>query len=203
MTLDAALTFALAFFLLVVTPGPAIATIVSRTLNSGILTGFALTLGFIIGDFIFLSVAILGLAKLAATMGPFFRIVKYLGAAYMIYMGYKAFTSEAKPFSLVPVREDSFLREVGSGLLLILGNPKPIVFYSALLPSFFDLNRFGPSDFAIVFGMIICIALCVNGAYTLLADKTRRLFASAKAIKRLNQTTGTVLVGAGLAVAMR
>ena len=203
MSFDAALTFALAFFLLVVTPGPAIATIVSRTLNSGILTGFALTFGFIIGDFIFLSVAILGLAKLAATMGPFFRIVKYLGAAYLIYMGYKAFTSEAKPLSLVPQREDSFLREMGSGLLLILGNPKPIVFYSALLPSFFDLNRFGPSEFAILFGIIICISLVVNGAYTLLADKTRRLFASVKAIKRLNQTTGTVLVGAGLAVAVR
>eukprot|EP01037_Dinobryon_pediforme_P009441 gene9441-9521_t len=203
VTVQSAIAFAGAFFVLVLVPGPAIATIISRTLSSGKLTGFALTTGFILGDFIFLGVAAFGLSHLATTLGPMFQVVKYIGAAYLAYLGYKCFISPARGLDVRAVKAASPLKEIASGLLLTLGNPKPILFYSALLPTFFDVTHLQKSDFWALGGIIIGVSYLVNGSYIVLADRARHVFRSSSAVKKLNQATGTVLLGSSLAIATR
>ena len=81
MTLEMTAGFVGAFFLLAVSPGPGLAAILSRTLGGGMPSGFAVTAGLVIGDAIFLCIAMVGLSAIASAMGPMFQIVKYAGAA--------------------------------------------------------------------------------------------------------------------------
>ena len=101
------------------------------------------------------------------------------------------------------VKAASPVKEIGSGLLLTLGNPKPILFYSALLPTFFDVTHLHPTDLLTLGLIIICVSYLVNGGYILLADRARQVFRSTSAVKKLNQATGTVLLGSSLAIATR
>lgn len=203
MTLESAAAFAAAFFLLALAPGPGLAAIVSRTLGSGLASGFAVTTGLVIGDFIFMGVAVVGLSAIAAAMGPVFQVVKYAGAAYLIWLGYRAITSAARPLAVESQASVTLWRDVGIGLLVTLGNPKPILFYGALLPTFLDMTRIGTNDYVVLAAIVVGISYLVYGGYMLLADRTRRLVASTRAVRRLNQATGTMLIGSGVLVATR
>ena len=94
-------------------------------------------------------------------------------------------------------------RDIGLGLLVTLGNPKAILFYGALLPAFFDMTTIGFADFLVLTGIVVGISALVYGGYMILADRTRRLMASTKTVKRVEQATGAILIGAGIAVATR
>jgi threonine/homoserine/homoserine lactone efflux protein len=203
MTLESAAAFAAAFFLLALAPGPGLAAIVSRTLGTGLASGFAVTTGLVVGDFIFMGVAVVGLSAIAAAMGPLFQVVKYAGAAYLVWLGYHAITSAARPIAVERQASVTLWRDVGIGLLVTLGNPKPILFYGALLPTFLDMTRIGVADYAVLAAIVVGISYLVYGGYMLLADRTRRLVASTRAIRRLNQATGTMLIGSGVLVATR
>ena len=91
MSLETTAVFAFAFFLLALAPGAGLAAILSRTLGSGLNSGLAVTTGLVVGDFIFLGVAMAGLSAIAAAIGPLFQVVKYAGAAYLMWLGYRAF----------------------------------------------------------------------------------------------------------------
>lgn len=203
MTLESAAAFAAAFFLLALAPGPGLAAIVSRTLGSGLASGLAVTTGLVIGDFIFMGVAVVGLSAIAAAMGPLFQVVKYAGAAYLVWLGYRAITGAARPIAVEQQASVTLWRDVGIGLLVTLGNPKPILFYGALLPTFLDMTRIGTADYAVLAAIVVGISYLVYGGYMLLADRTRRLVASTRAVSRLNQATGTMLIGSGVLVATR
>ena len=90
MTIEYAVAFAIAMFLWTTLPGPGLAVVVSRALGSGPRAGFAVITGLVIADLIFLGIAFIGLLAIATTMGPMFQVVKYAGAAYLIWRGYRA-----------------------------------------------------------------------------------------------------------------
>jgi threonine/homoserine/homoserine lactone efflux protein len=202
MTIDSIALFSLAFFLLALAPGAGLAMILSRTLGSGITAGLAVTAGLVVGDFIFMGIAAAGMSAIAQTMGPMFQVLKYLGAAYLLWLGYKALTAEAKPIEVQAQRSGSSrLREVMMGLLVTLGNPKPILFYSALMPTLMNMSSISFNDY-VVLGSIV-ISTIVYGAYMLVIEKARRMLLSSSATKRLNQATGTMFIGSGIWVATR
>jgi threonine/homoserine/homoserine lactone efflux protein len=89
------------------------------------------------------------------------------------------------------------------GLLVTLGNPKPILFYSALLPTFLDVTAIGIGDFLLLGAVVVVVSFTVYGGYMVLAERSRRMLASTAMVRRLNQATGAVLVGSGLVVASR
>jgi threonine/homoserine/homoserine lactone efflux protein len=208
MTLAAATAFAAAFFLLALSPGPGLVAILSRYLGNGLAAGLAVVSGLVIGDALFLGVAMIGLSAIASAMGPLFQVVKYAGAAYLIWLGVMALRTAAAPVELKadgasPRRGQMLSQDVGLGLVVTLGNPKPILFYGALLPTFLDLSTVGPHDFAVLLMIVTVISVIVYGSYMLLIERARRLLASSGPAKRLNQATGVMLIGAGLAVASR
>lgn len=94
MTLYSMLAFAGAMFLLAITPGPGVFATISRALASGFNNAAFVVLGIVLGDIIFLLLAIFGLSAIASVLGDFFIIVKYLGGAYLLYLGYKILTSK-------------------------------------------------------------------------------------------------------------
>lgn len=203
MTYQMTAAFAAAFFVLALSPGPGLAAILSRSLGNGMPAGLAVTTGLVIGDAVFLGIAMIGLSAIANTMGPMFQVVKYSGAAYLVWLGIQAIRAATKPVEIQPRPSATLLTDVGLGLVVTLGNPKPILFYGALLPNFLDLSSVTSGDFAILMAVVVAVSFGVYSGYMLVIERARKLLSSTRAVKRLNQATGVMLIGAGLAIASR
>jgi threonine/homoserine/homoserine lactone efflux protein len=208
MTLSMAAAFAAAFFLLALSPGPGLAAILSRSLGGGLPAGFAVVSGLVVGDAIFLAAALIGLSAIASTLGPLFQVVKYAGAAYLIWLGITALRATSTPIAIEASAGSSLsvgalMRDVTLGLMVTLGNPKPILFYGALLPTFLDLATVTPRDFAVLMAIVTTVSFTVYLGYMVLVERARRLLATTSLAQRLNQATGVLLIGTGVAVAAR
>jgi threonine/homoserine/homoserine lactone efflux protein len=203
MTLEYAVAFAIGMFVWATLPGPGLAIVVSRTLGSGPRSGFAVVTGLVIADFIFMGIAFIGLLAIATTMGPMFQIVRYAGAAYLVWRGYRAIVGAENPMAVETAAGDALWRDACLGLLATLGNPKAILFFGAIFPTFVDMTRVGFIDFLVLAGIVAGVSYIVYGCCIILADRTRRLITSTKAAKRLRQATGTMLIGSGIVVATR
>lgn len=203
MTPQSAFAFAIGMFFLALLPGPGLATIVSRALASGPVAGLAVTGGLVLADFVFMGVAMVGLTTIAVAMGPFFQIVKYAGALYLVWFGCEAFRSSASPLVVEPRTGNGLIKDVGLGFLVTLGNPKALLFYSALLPTFLDKTAIRFADFLVLAGIVVVVSCLVYGGYIFLAERSRRLLASSAASRLFNRLTGSILIGAGITVAAR
>lgn len=203
MTLESAIAFAIGMFFLALSPGPGLATIISRALASGPVAGLAVTAGLVLADFFFMGVAMVGLTAIAAALGPLFQIIKYAGAAYLLWLGYRAFRSSASPLIVTPRGGKGIIKDTGLGFLVTLGNPKAILFYSALLPTFLDMTQIRFADFLILAAIVVIVSYIVYGAYIFVAERSRRLLSSSSAARVFNRLTGSILMGAGVAVASR
>jgi threonine/homoserine/homoserine lactone efflux protein len=203
MTLHSAIAFAIGMFFLALSPGPGLATILSRTLASGPIAGLAVTAGLVLADSVFMGVAMVGLTAIATTLGPLFQIVKYAGAAYLLWLGYRVFKGAAAPMAVAPRSGRGLLKDIGLGMLVTFGNPKAILFYGALLPTFLDMTQIRSGDFLVLAAIVVMISYIVYGGYILVAERSRRFLSSSVASRIFNRLTGSVLVGAGVAVATR
>lgn len=203
MTIEYAVAFAIAMFLWTLLPGPGLAVVVSRALGSGPRAGFAVITGLVMADLIFLGIAFVGLLAIATVMGPMFQVVKYVCAAYLIWRGYRALVEADDPAVVQAEAGGALLRDIGLGLLATLGNPKAILFFGAILPTFVDMTRVGVADFLVLAGIVAGISYLVYGGCIVLADRARRVLTATKAAKRLKQATGMLLIGSGIVVATR
>jgi threonine/homoserine/homoserine lactone efflux protein len=198
------LVFAGIYFLAVATPGPGIAAVIARALARGTQGAAGFIGGFLIGDLIWFTCAATGLAALAHTAYTLFLVLKYAGALYLLYLAYKLWTAPVKTQEETKVELDQSPWQLFLGsLTLTLANPKPMVFFLALLPTVVDLDTLTlPAFFEIVATIAVVLPL-VLGGYVLLASRARRLFTSRDAVKRINRVTGVAMAGAAVAVATR
>lgn len=203
MTLETTVVFAVAFLLLAVTPGPGLAAILSRALSGGMAAGLATTAGLVAGDATLLAAAMVGLSTIATTLGPLFEIVKYAGAAYLIWLGIQSIREARTPIRLTAGKQGSLTGSVGVGLVVTLGNPKPILFYSALLPAFLDLTAATTGDFAIMMAVVVVVSFLVYGTYIVLVERARQMLATTRLTRRLGEASGVMLIGSGVVVASR
>ncbi|WP_201859337.1 LysE family translocator [Microvirga soli] len=204
MDLAGLLLFSSALFIAAASPGPGIAAIVARVLGRGPKEAVAFSIGVALGDVVWLTFAVLGLAALAQAFHGVFLVVKYLGAAYLLYIAYKIWTAPAVPQEIeAEARAEHPAKLFLAGLAVTMGNPKVMVFYLALLPTFLDLTRITLLGFAELALATLTVLGVVFAGYIALAARARRLFTSPRAIRILNRTTGTVMAGAAAAVAAR
>jgi threonine/homoserine/homoserine lactone efflux protein len=196
--------FATALLIAAASPGPGIAAIVARVLGRGTRGALAFTLGVAIGDVVWLTFGIAGLAALAQTFHGVFAAIKYLGAAYLLYLACKLWTApaEAREMTADTSREDP-LRLFLGGLAVTMGNPKVMVFYLALLPAILDLARVTMLGYAELVAVTLAVLGLVFGTYILLAARARRLFTSPAAMRVVNRSSGAVMAGAAAAIAAR
>ncbi|WP_319774832.1 LysE family translocator [Breoghania sp.] len=196
-------TFAAALFVAAIAPGPGIAAIVGRVLVRGRKGAAALCCGMMLGDAIWLSLAVFGLAFIANTFASVFLVVRYAGALYLLYLGWKMWTAPVGVTSLPTPAAERPGRLFLGGIAVTLGNPKSIVFYLALMPNLFDLKRITPLAYTELILIIFVVLSLVFGGYVLLAHWARGLFASPKAISRLNRSVGAIMAGAAAMIATR
>jgi threonine/homoserine/homoserine lactone efflux protein len=204
MTLATILALAVAVFVLGATPGPAVFAIVARALASGLKPAIAFNLGVILGDLVLLLLTTFGLAAAAQALGEWFVLVKIAGGLYLVWMGWTMWRAEpVVPGVVKPEEPGQFRRNILAGIVLTLGNPKAIVFYAAFLPTFVDLARVTAAELALVCAVIVVVLFTTNLFYGALAARARDLFKSRRAMRKLNRTAGTMMIGAGVAVATR
>jgi threonine/homoserine/homoserine lactone efflux protein len=203
MTLPTVLTLAGAVFVLAITPGPGVAAGVGRALAFGLGPALAFTAGMLAGDALLLLLAIFGLAAIAEAMGELFTLVKIAGGVYLVWLGIKLWRLEPAPVGAQPQAGTGFWRSALGGFTLTLGNPKAIVFYAAFLPTVIDVARLDAGDIALTVTVVTAILFLVMFGYCSLAARARRLFQSRRAVGRLNRGAGTLMIGAGVAVATR
>lgn len=194
------LAFAAAFFIFAASPGPDNMTIVARTLAHGAPSGLAYGAGTVAGVLIFLGLAACGLSLLAQEMGWLMTVLRYAGAAWLVWMGVRLWTAPPVVPDLAPMAaRRGLLPDFATGVALNLGNPKMPLFYVALLP-----NVVGPSltlgQLASLSAVILAVEVLVVGGHVLLAGRARRLLRAPKVVRRVNRTAGGVMVGAGVAV---
>ena len=195
--------FAGAMFLLAITPGPGVFATVARALASGFAHASVVVLGIVIGDLVFLLLAIYGLAAAAGLLGGLFALVKYLGAGYLLWLGLKLWRSKDVAASATPVEESSWFANLTSGLLITLGNPKVILFYLGFLPAFVDLATLNAGDVVIIAGVVSLVLGATMLGYAYAASRARRLFQSRETKRLLNRTAGSVMIATGAVLATR
>jgi len=204
MDLAALLIFAGALVVAAASPGPAIAVLVGRVIGRGPEGAGAFAAGLIIGDLVWLAVAVLGLAVVAQTFHEVFLVIKYAGAAYLIYLAYRMWTAPVAASDVAAAtRGDRLPRLFLAGLALTLGNPKVVAFYLALLPNLIDLASVGVLGYAELAAICVAILIVVYGGYVVAAARARALFRSPRAMRLLNRAGGTMIAGAAVAVATK
>ena len=209
LSIESFLAFVVAMFMLSLTPGPGFLAVIARCLTGGLAAGLATITGLVIGDILFLILAILSLSALALVLGEFFLVVKLLGAAYLIWLGFGLWRRQAglPEMARAGDRRDqrltSLSRSFGIGFVVTIANPKTILFYSALVPTFIDVGRLNVADVALLSTVVAVVSYLVLGGYGLMALHAGRALKNRHAWRWLNRLTGGLLMGAGVAVATR
>jgi threonine/homoserine/homoserine lactone efflux protein len=198
--------FAMAYLAVLVLPGPGVTALIARVLARGTQGIPAFIGGFVAGALIWFTIAATGLAALAAAFSTVFVAIRYLCAAYLLYLAWKFWTAAPRPMNIADAQAntpDGYGRLFLTGLAINLGNPKVILFFLALLPTVVDVKSLTPLGYAELAMIIIVIASTVLAAYALAAGRARRLFNSTRAARLLNRGSGVVMAGAAAAIAMR
>jgi threonine/homoserine/homoserine lactone efflux protein len=204
MSLYGLLVFSAVYLLAVATPGPGIAAIIARSLARGTQGSVAFIGGFLVGDLVWFTLAASGLTALAQTAQGIFVALKYVGAAYLLYLAWRLWRAPAKPAAAASIDVDQKPLQLFLGsLALTLANPKTMLFFLALLPTVVSLEQLTLIGFAEIVATICVVLPAVLGAYVLLAARARRLFTSAGAVRNMNRGAGAAMACAAVAVATR
>ncbi len=197
MNLFTAITLAGAIFILAVIPGPGVFATVARSLASGFYQAAIVAAGIVCGDLFFLLLAIYGLSAVAELLGDFFLLVRYAGGLYLIFLGLRIWSSSPQPADIRKVQELSWKKNFLSGLAITLGNPKVILFYLSLLPTFLDLRHLSNTEALLTAAIVSLVLGLVLLGYGYGADRARSLFTGARSLKKLHRGSGAVMMATG------
>jgi threonine/homoserine/homoserine lactone efflux protein len=195
------LLFAATSLALLAVPGPAVIYLVTRSLDQGRTAGLVSVLGVETGTFAYALAAAAGLSGLIAASETAFTVVKYAGAAYLVYLGVRKLLERDEPQELAPTaRSRLFLK----GMVVQLLNPKIAIFFVAFLPQFVDPARGAVAVQILLLGTIFTLlAVVSDGAYVLLAGAVGGwLRTSRRARRSLAKVSGGVYIGLGITAAL-
>ena len=173
MSIFQALTLFAVMVSLAALPSSSVALVVTRSATAGVSNGIAVAVGIVLGDLLFVLLAILGLTAIAELMGGFFTILKVVGGLYLIWLGVSLLTAKSSQLSLPESKHGTkgFLVSVFAGFLLTLGDIKAIIFYASLFPFFIDLDSASAVDYTLVVAITIASVGSVKILYAVFASK--------------------------------
>jgi threonine/homoserine/homoserine lactone efflux protein len=201
MDLSALLIFAGALMIAAGSPGPSVAALVARVIACGWRDVVPFAAAMWVGEALWLTLAVFGLAALAETLHEAFVVVKWLGVAYLLYLAWKMWCAPVAVGSdSAAPRSGSCVRMFLAGLAVTLGNPKIMVFYLALLPTIIDLAGITLVAWLELTCIMLVILAVIDIAYIVLADRARRLLRSPRALRIANRASAAVLGGAAAAI---
>ncbi|MDB5516617.1 MAG: transporter [Tardiphaga sp.] len=201
MSLQVYLAFVAACIALALLPGPMVTLVIANGLRHGTRAALTNIAGAQLGLGIVIGIVAVGLTSLMATMGYWFDWVRFAGAAYLVWLGIKLIrapaegvTADAPP---PPPRGGFFLQ----GLLVLLSNPKVLVFFGAFIPQFVDMEKDHASQVLLLGFTFNVVAGITDGLYALLAGRARSFF-SARRTRLMSRISGGFMVGGGIWLAL-
>ncbi|MBI5132186.1 MAG: LysE family transporter [Rhodopseudomonas palustris] len=201
MSLELYLTYVAACVALALLPGPVVTLVIANGLRHGTRAALANIAGAQLGLGLVIALVAAGLTTLMATMGYWFDWVRFLGAAYLVWLGIglirrpvEGVATDAPP---PPPRGGFFLQ----GLLVLLANPKVLVFFGAFIPQFVDMQRDHVPQVALLGVTFMAIVAVTDAIYALLAGRARTMF-SARRTRLLSRISGGFMIGGGLWLAL-
>jgi len=205
MSLEHWLAFCAASAILLAIPGPTVLLVISYALGHGRKVAFATVAGVTLGDFTAMTASMLGLGALLATSATIFTLLKWLGAAYLVYLGVKLWRAPvgADDGDEVPadLPKERPARIFAHAYLVTALNPKSLVFFVAFLPQFLDAT--GPVAIQLaIFEITFLVLATVNASlYAVLAAMARRQVRKPRVQRMVNRTGGSLMIGAGVLAA--
>lgn len=203
MSIESALALALICFVPMVIPGPGVLALIAHALAKGFRRSVPMIFGMLSGDLVFVTLAIGGMSVIARNFETTFLVIRLCAAAYLVYLGVKAWRAGTLNLDADAVPDKSRARGFLSGLLLTLSNPKVIAFYVGILPGFMDLSALNTKDALLAIGIVLGVLTGVLVSYAATAARARTLLKSERALKLMNRGSGTVMIGAGITIATR
>lgn len=194
------LTFSLASALLIAVPGPSVLFVIGRSLALGRRGGLLSVVGNALGELVQIAAVAVGLGVVLAQSVVLFTIVKFAGAAYLIYLGIQAIRQhKGRSTPSNPSRSASTWKLLREGLVVGATNPKSVVFFVAVLPQFVDYSAGAiPLQLAMLGAVFLLIALVSDSVWALAAGTARQWFArSPRRISAVSATGGAMMIGLG------
>jgi len=186
-----------AMIVLAAIPSVSVLAVSTRSATSGLIHGVFTAIGIVLGDIIFIIIAIWGLSFLAETMGNLFFLIKYLGGAYLTVLGIGLCRSKSNELGTGEVRDSSLLSSFLTGLLITLGDQKATLFYLGFFPAFVDISEISYLDTLIIVAITTVAVGGVKLGYAILADRARLLISS-RMRQGMNIAAGCVMIAVGV-----
>lgn len=199
MSLELWLSFVLASFLIVAAPGPAVALLITTGINRGRKAALAMLPGFFLGDLVAMALSFAGVGALLMASAELFSVLKWVGAAYLLYLGIKMWREAGQLSDLEPVEANIHLGTAKAFLVTVL-NPKTLLFFIAFMPQFVAMNQPLLPQLAILFSTFLAVGILTDLAYTLLSTSGGR-FMTARLRRILHRGGAGSLIGASVLVA--
>lgn len=201
MTVETWLAFSAASMVLLLIPGPTILLVMSYALGQGWRVALPMAAGVALGDFTAMTLSMLGIGALLMTSATIFTALKWIGAAYLVWLGIKLFRAGGTLEARAETTPTSRLKMLGHAWLVTALNPKSITFFVAFLPQFLDPKQPLLPQMVIFELTFLILAFSNAFAYALVSSRARTLFQKPAAIRTFNRVGGGLLVGAGIATA--
>jgi len=199
MSIELWLAFVGATTLLLIIPGPTVLLVVSYALGQGLRAALPMAIGVALGDFTAMTLSLLGVGALLAASASLFTVLKWAGAAYLIWLGIKLWRAGGT-LDVAPRHDrSSAIRMISHSWLVTALNPKSITFFVAFLPQFLDPAGNFWTQVLVFEATFLVLAFTNAMTYAVLASRARSLVSSRWAITAFNRTGGGLLIGAGLA----
>lgn len=200
---DLFIAFCLAITALVLLPGPIVTLVIANSIAHGRRTGLATVAGAGIGNALLVAAGALGLTTLLALLADIFEYVRWVGVAYLIYLGLRQWRevvrATASPGTIAVPRGRSVF---GQGFVVAITNPKTVLFYAAFFPQFIDRDLALAPQLVAMSVAFVVIATVFDSAYALLASRIRPLLIGERRTRIRAGLTGSLLIGTGLGLAL-
>lgn len=200
MTWITATTLFGALLVLALLPSVSAMMVAVRSATCGFNHGLFTSLGIVIGDVVFIVIAINGLALLAELLGEQFNLVRLLGGAYLIGLGIVLWRRRTRIAAARINSEASVLSSFLAGLFITLGDQKAILFYFGFFPAFIDASAVTPMDTALIIVMAAAAVGAAKLTYALMADRAAAGLGSARLRKGINAAAAIILIAVGVVV---
>jgi threonine/homoserine/homoserine lactone efflux protein len=197
LSLNSMAALFVAMMVLAAIPGVSVLAVTARSASAGFAHGVLTTAGIVVGDIIFIIIAILGLSLLAATLGDLFILVKYIGGAYLIWLGIKLWRIQSSRGRAAGNTQNSPSSSFLTGLFITLGDQKAILFYLGFYPAFVDLAALTLLDSCIIIIIATIAVGSVKLVYAYIASSAVQLTGS-QPYRAINIIAGSVLFTVGL-----
>ncbi len=196
--------FLLAALALLLMPGPAVLYIVARTIDQGRTAGLVSVLGIGLGSMVHVTAAALGLSQLLVSSATAYTVVKYVGAAYLVYLGVRRIVAGDPILESTASSERSMPRVFTQGVWVNILNPKTALFFFAFLPQFVSVDRGSVAAQIFLLGtMFVAMGIVSDSLYALVAGSLGDWLRRRPAVMQVQRYfAGTVFIGLGIATAL-